>query len=204
MKETTIITISREFGSGGRRIGELVAERLGIPFYDKALVQMAAKDTGFSEEFINRVERRATSSFLFNLAVTGFYADHSGADAMAPQDSVYFAQSKVIKELAAQGSCVIIGRCADYVLRDNPNCLSVFVYADLESKLRRAVDEYGFEEKKAGRILADRDRSRAVYYNHYTERKWGNRSNYQLMLSTGALGFTDCVDLIVRAAAGQG
>ena len=204
MSDLPIITISREFGSGGRRIGELVAERLGIPFYDKALVQMAAKDTGFSEEFIDQAEHRITSSFLFNLAVTGFYADRSGADAMAPQDSVYFAQSKVIRELAQQGSCVIVGRCADYVLRENFHCLNVFVYADQDSKLRRAIGEYGLEEKKASRILADRDRSRAIYYNHYTERKWGSRGNYQLMLPTGFLGLSDCADLIVRAAVCRG
>ena len=164
MSTSPIITISREFGSGGRRIGELVAERLGIPFYDRALVQMAAQDTGFSEEFVDQAERRITSSFLFNLAVTGFYAERTtGADAVAPQDTVYFAQSKAIRELAGQGPCVIVGRCADYVLRENPHCLNVFVYADLDSKLRRAVGEYGVEEKKASRILADRDRSRDIY-----------------------------------------
>ena len=201
MSTSPIITISREFGSGGRRIGELVAERLGIPFYDRALVQMAAQDTGFSEEFVDQAERRITSSFLFNLAVTGFYAERTtGVDTVAPQDTIYFAQSKVIRELAAQGPCVIVGRCADYVLRENPHCLNVFVYADLDSKLQRAVGEYGVEEKKASRILADRDRSRAIYYNHYTERKWGSRSNYQLMLHSGALGLSQCADLIVQAA----
>ncbi len=201
MSSSTIITISREFGSGGRRIGELVAQKLGIPFYDKVLVQMAAQDTGFSEDYVDQAEHSITSSFLFNLAVSGFYADRTaGADLVAPQDSVYFSQSKVIRELADQGPCVIVGRCADYVLREKTNCLNVFVYADEHSKLRRAVSEYGIEEKRASRTLADRDRSRAVYYNHYTERKWGTRGNYQMMLHTGALKLEVCADLIVQAA----
>lgn len=201
MKNNAIITVSREFGSGGRKIGELVAKRLDIPFYDKALVEMAAQKTGFSEGFVEEAERRITSSFLFNLAVTGFYADRTaGAEAYPPQDTVYFAQSKVIAELAQQGPCVIVGRCADYVLRDHPHCLNVFVFSDPENKVRRGVNEYGLDAKKAAKALADRDRARAIYYNHYTERKWGHRANYQLSLHSDALGIENCAELIALAA----
>ena len=198
--EKKIITISREFGSGGRTIGRMVAEKLGIPFYDKELLSEAAKQSGICEEIMEDHDEKPTRSLLFSLvtgmqqhATTGaFYMD------MPLNHKIFLAQFDAIRKLASDGSCVIVGRCADYVLREDPDTINVFVKADMPSKIARAVKYYGVEEDKAEERIRKADRQRASYYNYYATATWGDIENYDLVVDTGMLGVEGAVELIVK------
>ncbi len=193
----SIITISREFGSGGRTIGKLVAERLGYQFYDRELVNKVAERSGFSPEFIEESGEYASakSSLLFAMATAGQYS----ADGLSMHDRLYIEQTRFIEELAEEGNCVIVGRCADYILRDNKDCLHVFIHADMTSRAKRIVERYGEKDKSPEKRLAEKDQKRRVYYKNYTGRNWGQAQNYDLCLNSGALGEEVCVELIVAA-----
>lgn len=193
----SIITISREFGSGGRTIGRLVAERLGYQFYDRELVNKVAERSGFSPEFIEESGEYASakSSLLFAMATAGQYS----ADGLSMHDRLYIEQTRFIEELAEQGNCVIVGRCADYILRDNKDCLHVFIHADMASRAKRIVERYGEKDKSPEKRLAEKDQKRRVYYKNYTGRNWGQAQNYDLCLNSGVLGEEACVELIVAA-----
>ena len=193
----SIITISREFGSGGRTIGKLVAERLGYQFYDRELVNKVAERSGFSPEFIEESGEYASarSSLLFAMATAGQYS----ADGLSMHDRLYIEQTRFIEELAEQGRCVIVGRCADYILRDNKDCLHVFIHADMASRAKRIVERYGEKDKSPEKRLAEKDQKRRVYYKNYTGRNWGQAQNYDLCLNSGVLGEEVCVELIVAA-----
>ena len=191
-----VITISRQFGSGGRTIGKKVAEKLGIPYYDKELVDQVAKESGFSHEFIEEIGEYAsvTSSFLFNIAVS---AHPMGLiDTMSVSDKLYVCQTNVIRDLAAKGPCVIVGRCADFILKDRPDTLHIFIHSDMEHRAERIVRLYGQSEKTPEQRLRDKDKKRAVNYEHYTGREWGKSQNYTLTLNSGAIGVERCVDLL--------
>lgn len=194
----TIITVSREFGSGGRSIGKLVAQRLGYEFYDSALVNEVAKRCGFSPRFIeeNGEYASARSSLLFSLAT----ASQPTLDSVSMFDKLYIEQCKFIEELAQKGNCVIVGRCADYILRDRKDCLHVFIHADMESRARRIVERYGEKDKSPEKRLIEKDQKRKVYYKNYTGRSWGQAQNYDLCLDSGTLGVELCSELIVQAA----
>lgn len=194
----TIITVSREFGSGGHSIGKLVAQRLGYEFYDSALVNEVAKRCGFSPRFIeeNGEYASARSSLLFSLAT----ASQPTLDSVSMFDKLYIEQCKFIEELAQKGSCVIVGRCADYILRDRKDCLHVFIHADMESRARRIVERYGEKDKSPEKRLIEKDQKRKVYYKNYTGRSWGQAQNYDLCLDSGTLGVELCSELIVQAA----
>lgn len=194
----TIITVSREFGSGGRSIGKLVAQRLGYEFYDSALVNEVAKRCGFSPRFIeeNGEYASARSSLLFSLAT----ASQPTLDSVSMFDKLYIEQCKFIEELAQKGNCVIVGRCADYILRDRRDCLHVFIHADMESRARRIVERYGEKDKSPEKRLIEKDQKRKVYYKNYTGRSWGQAQNYDLCLDSGTLGVELCSELIVQAA----
>lgn len=193
----SIITISREFGSGGRTIGRLVAEQLGYQFYDRELVNQVAERSGFSPEFIEESGEYASakSSLLFAMATAGQYS----ADGLSMHDRLYIEQTRFIEELAEQGNCVIVGRCADYILRDNKDCLHVFIHADMASRAKRIVERYGEKNKSPEKRLAEKDQKRRVYYKNYTGRNWGQAQNYDLCLNSGVLGEEACVELIVAA-----
>ena len=193
----SIITISREFGSGGRTIGKLVAERLGYQFYDRELVNKVAERSGFSPEFIEESGEYASakSSLLFAMATAGQYS----ADGLSMHDRLYIEQTRFIEELAEQGRCVIVGRCADYILREHKDCLHVFIHADMESRAKRIVERYGKKDKSPEKRLAEKDQKRRVYYKNYTGRNWGQAQNYDLCLNSGVLGEEVCVELIVAA-----
>ena len=193
-----VITISRQFGSGGRTIGKAVAERLGIPYYDKELVDAVAKESGFSHEFIEEIGEYAsvTSSFLFNIAVS---AHPMGLiDTMSVSDKLYVCQTNVIRDLAAKGPCVIVGRCADYVLKDRPNTISVFLKAEMQSKVESAVKYYGVDPQNAEDRIRKADKQRASYYNYYATATWGDVNNYDLCVDTGKLGVEGTAELIAR------
>ena len=192
-----IITISREFGSGGRSIAKLVAEKLGYRFYDRELVNKVAERSGFSPEFIEESGEYASarSSLLFALATASQYS----ADGLSMHDRLYIEQTKIIEELAAEGDCVIVGRCADFILRDWKDCLHVFIHADMASRAKRIVERYGEGDRSAEKRLAEKDQKRKVYYKNYTGRNWGQAQNYDLCLNSGVLGVETCAELIVQA-----
>ena len=194
-----VITISREFGSGGRTIAKAVAERLGYTFYDKALVELIAKESGYSPEFVERrgEDATSTSSFLFNLARSG----SGGIDGYSDvSDKLYVIQHNIIKRLPAEGPCVIVGRCSDYILKDRTDTLHVYIYADMPFKAERIVKLYGERDDAPERRLEEKDKKRKVYYKNYTGRIWGMSNNYDVCLNSGKLGIESCVDVIVELA----
>ncbi|MEE1013970.1 MAG: cytidylate kinase-like family protein [Clostridia bacterium] len=195
--ENKIITISREFGSGGRYIGRLVAEKLGIPFYDKELIAKVAAKSGLAEEFVEKKGEYSPSKSMF---AYGFVVRNNMGESL--EDYLHSIQRKIILELAEQESCVIIGRCADYILKDHPKRLNVFIYSTPEDKIQR-IQEYlgGNSEAEAKRMMRDMDKKRSINYNYYTDRKWGDVRHYSMALNSGELGLDRCVDLIVNAAA---
>lgn len=200
MAKKIIITIGRQFGSGGRYVGRLLAEKLDIPFYDKELLSEAAKQSGICEEIMEEHDERPTRSLLFSL-VTGMQ-HHVGTGSfymdMPLNHRIFLAQFDAIRKLAGEGSCVIVGRCADYVLRDDPDTVSVFVKADMPSKIARAVKYYGVEEDKAEDRIRKADKQRASYYNYYATATWGDVENYDLVVDTGVLGVEGAVELIAK------
>jgi len=195
-----VITISRAFGSGGRTIGKEVARRLGIPYYDKELVDAVAKESGFHADFIREAGEYApiSNSFLFNIAMSPNPVSMVNSMSMADQLFVY--QSNVIRELADKGPCVIIGRCADYILRERSDCLHVFIHADMDFRSERIVRVYGETKQTPEKRLTDKDNKRRVYYKHYTNRNWGEAQNYHVSLNSGLIGIEKCADIIVDIA----
>lgn len=196
---TKIITISREFGSGGRSIGREVAKRLGIPFYDKELVDQIALESGFAPAFVEEHGEHAPSrsrlAYAFsNQGVPGVM------HGMSTADFLWSIQCSVIMQLAEKGPCVIVGRNADYILKDRKDVLDVFIHADMDFRADRIVRLYGESEKSPETRLNEKDKRRMINYEHYTGRTWGQASNYDLCLNSGVLGIDNCVDLIISIA----
>lgn len=186
-----IITISREFGSGGRTIGKKVAEKLEIPCYDSELIQKMVEETGFSPDYVKEAGEYTTGSFLS----TAFFNRKFGP---TNEDILWEHQYKVITELAEKGPCVIIGRCADYILQDKADCLKVFIHADMQFRSERIVKVYGEQEISPEERLRDKDKRRAAYHRFYTNMKWGHAQNYHLTLDSGTLGLDKCIDIITE------
>ena len=195
-----IITISRAFGSGGRTIGKAVAQRLGIPYYDKELVDKVSEESGFHADFIEEAGEYApvTNSFLFNIAVSP--NPMAMMNHMSMADQLFVCQTNVIRRLADEGPCVIIGRCADYILKDREDALHVFIHADMEHRAARIVEKYGETRQSPQKRLTDKDNKRRVYYKHYTNRNWGEAQNYHVCLNSGLVGVEKCADIIVDIA----
>lgn len=191
-----IITISREFGSGGRSIGRAVAERLGYKFYDQELIMQVAENSGLSKEIVEKYDEYAThkNSFLYSIAVNAGGDSYGG---LSFANQVQIAQSNVIKALAEEGNCVIVGRGADYILRNREDCLHVFIRADIASRAERVVKLYGETDKKIEDRLRDKDTKRRVFYRSFTLRDWGVCENYHVSLDSAAVGIDKCVDIIV-------
>ena len=194
--EKKIITISREFGSGGRTIGRLVAQKLGIPFYDKELVEQVALESGFAPKFVEEHGEHSPTGSLFSYAFApqGVPGIMNG---LSTADFLWNIQCSVILQLADQGPCVIVGRNADYILKDREEAFHVFVHADLEHRAERIVRLYGESEKSPEARLQEKDKRRKVNYQHYTGRTWGVAQNYNLCLDSGILGIEQCADLVV-------
>ena len=190
-----IITISREFGSGGRFIGEEVAKKLGITYYDKNIISEIAEKSGLSPEYIQESAELSPKKGLFAYALAG--RDITGKSV---KDMVYEAQRKVILELAEKESCVIIGRNADFILKDRNDVLNVFIYGDMPEKIQRIMGLYNVEEKEAVKMIADIDKRRMTNYNFYTDQKWGKASNYTLCLNSSQLGYDRCEAIIMECA----
>ncbi|MDO4748694.1 MAG: cytidylate kinase-like family protein [Eubacteriales bacterium] len=198
MKNKCVITIGRQFGSGGRAIGEKLAKKLDVPFYDKELISLAAKESGTNPDVFKDVDETATNSLLYTLSM-GMYNYGNGILAMGDlpiNDKLYLLQHEIIKELATKGSCVIVGRCADYILKDNPNCINIFIHANMEYRKQRAVVVHNIEEKRAEHIINKTDKTRANYYSFYSGQKWGALQNYDLCIDSSKLSDDQVVDLI--------
>ncbi len=194
-----IIAIGRQFGSGGRAIGEKLAKKLDIKFYDKELISLAAKESGISPEVFENVDEKAANSLLYSLSM-GLYSFGSGFSAMGDlpvNDKLYILQHKIIKEIAEKESCVIVGRCADYVLRENPNCVKIFIYANMDYRKQEAIKKHGIDEARAEHIINKTDKSRANYYSFYSGQKWGMAENYDLCIDSSKLSEDKIVDLII-------
>ena len=191
-----IITISRQFGSGGRTVGRQLAERLNIPFYDRELVKQVAEETGFDTKFIEENGEFSPSKSIFSFAVSqGVPCMQNG---LSVSDFIFCMQRQVILKLAEK-PCVIVGRGADYILKDRDDVFDVFIHASMENRADRIVRLYGESEKKPEQRLADKDKKRKIYYKHYTDREWGDAKNYDMCLDSGRIGIDKCVDLIIDA-----
>ncbi len=194
--EKKIITISREFGSGGRSIGRKVAEKLGVPFYDKELVEQVALESGFAPKFVEENGEHSPGSSLFSYAFAppGVPGIMNG---LSTADFLWNIQCSVILQLAEQGGCVIVGRNADYILKDRKDCLHVFIHADKDFRADRIVRLYGESEKAPLKRLEEKDKRRRVNYQHYTGRVWGQAQNYDACLCSSTLGVEGCADIIL-------
>ncbi len=194
--EKKIITISREFGSGGRTIGREVANRLGIPFYEKELVEQISLESGFAPKFVEENGEHAPGKSRLSYAFA-----HQGVpgvmNGLSTADFLWSIQCSVIMQLAEQGPCVIVGRNADYILKDRKDVLDVYIHADKEFRADRIVRLYGESEKSPMARLAEKDKRRAINYQHYTGRTWGTAQNYDICLNSGKLGIENCVEMIV-------
>ena len=193
MNQNKIITISRQYGSGGRIVGKKLADALGIPFYDNELITMAAEKTGLSVECFKDAEKTSVGNLFFSLTSLTPSIDSVG---LPLNEKIFLVQSQVIKEVAAEGPCVIVGRSADYVLSENPNCINIFLQADLSDRVERAIHTYHHDPQGAEAMVLKTDKRRANYYNYFTGGKWGKAENYDLILNTSRMDLDKIVEVI--------
>ena len=195
-----VYTIGREFGSMGLVVGQKLAERLGIKYYDKELLQQAAKDSGFCEEIFENHDEKPSNSFLYSLVMDTYSAGNYAAAPfldMPLNHKVFLAQFDTIKKIAEKESCVIVGRCADYALANQPDVINIFVRADLEDRIKIISKRLDLSENKAKDMILKNDKQRASYYNYYTSKKWGDTSSYDLTINTSKISVDNAVDLIL-------
>ena len=193
-----IITIEREYASGGRVIGELVAQRLGVPCYNREILQMASERCNVSIDYLETAEEAAPKSFLYTLMLTSS-PTQTIEENLPLSDKVYIIETNIIRELAQQGDCVIVGRCASYILREESNLFNVFFYADTKSRSERAVQEYHVDARRVEAMLRKTDKRRETFYSINTGGNWYDKDNYHLCLNSGALGLDLCTDIIVNS-----
>lgn len=195
-----VITISRQYGSGGREIGAKLAAKLSIPFYDNEIITRAAKESGFAEAAFENAENKATNSLLYSIAMgMNTYGNQElGFSHLSLDDRIYLAQSDVIRKVAAEGPCVIVGRCADYILKDMKNVVNVFIWGDLPFRIKRAIEVENLSPNKAQENILKIDKRRANYYNYHASEKWGRAENYHLSLKSSYIGVDNCVDCIIE------
>ena len=196
MKDKIIITIGRELGSGGREIGMKLSEKLNIPFYDKEILEKAAKESGYSEEIFEKHDEKPTSSFLYALAmgVNAFNQNYQRPLML----EIYLAQFETIKKLAEEGSGIFIGRCSDYVLSDVPEAFHIFVHADLETRIERTMKKHDVSAEKAEEMCRRNDKDRSSYYNYYSNTVWGDSRHYDLCVNTTKMGIDNSVEMIIK------
>ena len=190
-----IITISREFGSGGRFIGEQIAQKCGIEFYDKKIIEHVAKELGISEQIVANQGEYAPAGSIFSYAFVG--RDITG---VSLSDQIFNIQQKLIKDIAQKDPCVIVGRCADYILSDRDDVLNVFIHGDTPEKIQRITRLYNVGEQEAVKMMADTDKRRMANYNFYTEQNWGKASNYTLCLNSSEIGYDKCEAIIIECS----
>ena len=193
MSKKIIITIGREFGSEGHEIGRELADRLGISLYDKDLLAIAAKKSGLPLENLAEAEEKVASTFLMPYIGYGF-------DVGNTNDRLFLIESQIIREIAAAESCIIIGRLADYILRDDPDCLKVFIYAPLETRIEIVMKKHNISRDAAAKLVRKMDQARTSYYSYYTNHKWNQKEGKDIMLNRGKFGLTGCVDILEAVA----
>lgn len=195
MANNLIITIGRQYGSGGREIGRKLALRLGIPFYDRELISRAAKKSGFSEDLFDQLDKRATNSLLYSLTMFG----STGLNGMSLTDQLFLAQANIIREIADSGPAVLVGRCADHVLREYDNRFDFFITGSLDDRLQRIQthDDYELSGKSPRAALEKMDKQRSTYYNYYTGKVWGKSDHYDLCINAGRLGVENSIEAIL-------
>ena len=198
MSENLVITIGRQCGSGGKKIGQLLAERMGIKCYDKELLTLAAKESGLCEELFESNDEKPTSSFLYSLVMDTYSLGYSSPAYMDMpiNHKIFLAQFDTIKNLAAKESCVIVGRCADYALTDHSHVVTVFITGEEEDKIKRIMENNHLEHDKAKDIMIKTDKKRSSYYNYYSNKRWGDSKSYDLCISSSAVGIEGAVELI--------
>ena len=190
--KNTIITISRQYGSAGRAIGHQVAEKLGLECYDSQIITKIAEESGFDADYVRKNSETTAES--------GFFASLTGMDlyTFSNRDTIWILQSKIINELAEKGPCVIVGRCADYALAEQPNCIHLFIYADEAAKTKRVMERYQLSQGKARDLMIKKDKQRQSYYNYYSSKKWGRADSYDLCVNSSVLGVEGTVKLIAQ------
>lgn len=193
-----VITISRQYGSGGREIGKKLADRMGVPFYDKEIITRAAKESGFAEAAFEKAEEKATNSLLYSIAMgmNAYGNQELGFSGLSLDDRIFLAQSDVIRKVADEGPCVIVGRCSDYILKKLPNGVHIFIWADLDYRVKRATTLYGISQAKAEENVMKMDKGRANYYSYHANEKWGRVDNYHLSIKSNYLGIDNAVECI--------
>jgi cytidylate kinase len=196
---TKIITIERQYATGGKRIAKMVAEKLGIPYYNNHILELAGEKIGLPADYLMDVEETTSGSLLFSLAMAAT-VNATGVTLMSLSQQLFLAEEEIIKDLVKNGPCVIVGRCAGHILRDHENCLNVFIYGEREKRIDRALNVYNIPRNEVESMVRKMDKRRANFYNTSAQKKWGERDNYHLCLDSGTLGIEKCVDLIVEAA----
>jgi cytidylate kinase len=193
-----VITIARGYGSGGRTIGKMLSEELGIPYYDRDLLRLASDDSGINEQLFAKADEKLKKSLLFKIAKNVYKGEliPPDSDDFISNDNLFNYQAKIIKELADTETCIIIGRCADFILKDHPNVVRLFVHAPLQDCINTLVDMTGKSEKEVEKQILDIDKHRAGYYKYYTGRDWENAKHYDLCLNSSKLGFQKCVEIV--------
>jgi cytidylate kinase len=192
-----IVTISREYGSGGRIIGKLVAQKLSLPFYDREIIDRAVEKSGLSREIIESVELRAKSSLSYSFASTMSFGEGFMTEPVSMNEKLFLCQFDVIRQIGESNEGVIVGRCADYILKDLPGVTNVFLYADYEDRVKRCISSYGVTEDEVKQRIKDYDKARANYYHYHTSQTWGDYRNYNLSLNTSYIEDERAADLIV-------
>lgn len=198
MDNKLILTIGRQFGSGGREIGQHLAKELGIGYYDKELMAVAARESGLCEEVFERADEQASSglSYAFTMGYSSFMGMFTPYNDILSNDGLFKIQSDAIRKLAENESCVLVGRCADYILRDDPSCLSFFIHSSIESRVQQIVERQGVTVEEARILMEKTDKSRAAYYNYYTNKTWGMASSYNFSIDVSVLGLDETVKFI--------
>ena len=193
-----IVTISRQYASGGREVAEKLAAEYGIPFYDRALIARAAKESGFAEAAFDNVEMKATNSLLYSIAMgmNAYGSPDIGYTHLSLDDRIYIAQSDVIRKIADEGPCIIVGRCADYVLRERKDVINIFVWSSMPFRIKRAVERDGIEPEKAEETIIRMDKRRANYYKYHAVERWGAVTNYHLAIQNDFRGVDKTVEVI--------
>ena len=199
--ENFVITIGREFGSGGLDVGRMLSKQLNVNCYDKELLAMAAKESGLCQEIFESHDEKPTNSFLYSLVMDTYSVSGYTSTPfmeMPLNHKVFLAQFEAIKNLAKKESCIIVGRCADYALEEHPNCIQVFIHAEKEFRIQHIVETYGLTKETAADMIQKTDKKRANYYNYYSNKKWGDSRSYHLTLDSSVLGFDGCCKMILE------
>lgn len=197
---SSIITIGREYGSGGRQIGQEIAKYFGIKCYDKELLEHAANDSGICKELFENHDEKPTNSFLYSLVMDTYSFGYSSAgfSDMPMNHKIFLAQFDAIKKIANEGPCILVGRCADYALEGYPNLLSVFIHADLDARIKRIAKKYDLTNAKAKDLIIKTNKKRASYYNYYTDKRWGDADSYDVCLDSSVLGLEGTAEAIIK------